>query len=300
MRQLLVLAILASGCGSDVSPDKACADAAAALCNKLETCAAPLITQQFGDVMTCITRSTITCPATFTAPSTGATPSHLEDCSKSADMVTCAQLFTRDTPAACVPQAGKLPDGSACGDDSQCSNAYCKKPAGQVCGVCSKRAAAGAACALDADCDYKLACANQVCVAYGAAGATCDAGHPCGLPNVCKNGVCAAPGEAGATCTPSADGGDCDKTAGLFCHPTMRTCVTVMFVGAGQACGFVNGNIVACSGSGHCKVAGGLMGTCLAPAADGAACDTTNGPDCMPPAQCVSSVCKLPNPASCM
>jgi hypothetical protein len=293
-----ILAILVCGCGDSVSVDKACADAAAALCNKLNSCAAPLITAQYGDVMTCQARGVITCPAGLMAPSTAATPAKLDDCAKSADSLNCGQLFTRDTPAACVPAAGKLAAGSACGDDAQCTGAYCKKPAGQVCGVCSTRAAAGAACTLDADCDYKLACANSACVAYGAAGATCDAGHPCGLPDICKGGVCAAPGQAGQACTPSAGGGDCDQTAGLFCHPTMRTCVTVMFVGAGQACGLVNGNVVACSGSGRCKL-NGLMGTCLAPAVDGAACDTTNGPDCMPPAQCVNSVCKLPNPASC-
>jgi hypothetical protein len=300
MRPLLILAILVAGCGNDVSPDKACADAAAALCAQLEMCGAPLITQQFGDVATCQTRSTITCPSTFMAPSTAATPSHLEKCAKAVPSLTCAQLYTRDTPAACAPEPGKLADGSACGDDAQCANAYCKKPAGQVCGVCSKRAAAGAACALDADCDYNLTCANSSCVAYAAAGATCDAGHPCARPNVCKAGVCAAPAQAGQACTPSTGGGDCDLTAGLFCHPTMRTCVAVMWAGAGQPCGFVNNNVVACSGSGHCQVPNLMvMGTCVAPAADGAACDTTNGPDCLPPAECVGGVCKLPNPASC-
>jgi hypothetical protein len=94
---------------------------------------------------------------------------------------------------------------------------------------------------------------------------------------------------------------DCDNTQGLYCDPATRLCKLVTFASPGGSCGVVNGAFVACSGGGRCKTAGAsLMGTCLAPAADGAACDTTAGPDCLPPAQCVGSVCKLPNAASCM
>ena len=300
MRALFWLVLLA-GCGSDVSPEQACTDYAAALCNKLNSCGAPLITKNYGDLMTCQMRAVINCPAGFMANGNAETPSRLDDCSKQAAMISCTQTFTRDTPMVCQSPMGKLADGNACGDDGQCMNAYCKKPSGQVCGVCSTRAAAGAACTVDADCVYTLACANSVCSAWVAGGGMCDAGHRCAFPNICKGGTCTAPGEAGQSCTPSIGGGDCDLPAGLFCHPTMLTCVQVSWATAGQPCGFVNNNIVGCSASGHCKItAPAVMGTCLAAAADGAACDAANGPDCMPPAQCVSGVCKLPNATSCM
>jgi hypothetical protein len=175
---------------------------------------------------------------------------------------------------------------------------YCKKPPTDVCGVCSARAAAGAACDTDADCAYKLVCGAQVCVAPGAVGDSCDASHPCAVPTVCKASQCTAPMGAGMTCDPVIK--DCDATQGLYCGTTTRVCALASFAAAGEPCGLVNGAYTACAGGGHCRLgAGTVMGTCLAPAADGAACDTTTGPNCMAPAQCVSSVCKLPNAASC-
>jgi hypothetical protein len=94
---------------------------------------------------------------------------------------------------------------------------------------------------------------------------------------------------------------DCDAAKGLYCDPTTRVCALATFAAAGAPCGYVNGAFVGCAAAGHCKLAtASLMGTCLAAAADGAACDITNGPECTSPAQCIGSVCKLPNPAACM
>ena len=290
---------LLTGCGSSVTPDKACTDAAAQLCTQLQNCAAPLVTTQYGDVATCQARAKLTCLPALMAPMTSANPDKLDQCATATSMLTCNQLFTRDTPEICKPLPGKLADGSACGDDGQCTSTYCKKPANEVCGVCGARAAAGGACALDADCDYKLTCAMSVCVAPGAVGASCDGGHPCAPPNVCKAALCTAPVGAGMACDPVVK--DCDATKGLYCDPTTRVCALATFAAAGAPCGYVNGAFVGCAAAGHCKLAtASLMGTCLAAAADGAACDITNGPECTAPAQCIGSVCKLPNPAACM
>ena len=303
MRRLgLLLAIAVAGCGSGVSADKACTDLAASLCTQIQNCAAPLISTGYGDVATCQARAKLGCMPTLMAPGTSATPDKLDKCATALSASTCDALYTRDPPTACLPDPGKLADGAACGDDAQCANKYCKKPANAVCGVCAAHATAGGACTVDTDCDVKLACGNNVCVAYGALGGTCDAGHPCAPPNVCKSGTCAMPAEAGQACTPSLSGGDCDETKGLFCNPSSVTagvCAVATFAGPGQPCGLVNGGVVGCSGGARC-VRTGAMGTCLAPAADGAACDSTNGPDCVAPAECVGGVCKLPDPASCM
>jgi hypothetical protein len=242
-------------------------------------------------------RAKINCVPGLMAPSSSASPDKLESCANAVTGASCDTLYTHDTPSACKSDPGKLMNGAACGDDAQCTSTYCKKASGQVCGVCGMRASAGGACSVEADCDYKLTCANMLCVAFGAAGATCDSGHPCAPPNVCRAGTCATGATAGQACDPA--GKECDPTQPLYCPATSRVCTTVTFVGGGQACGLVNGGYVGCSGGARCKLGAGFMGTCLAPAADGAACDTTNGPDCLAPAQCVGSVCKLPNPASC-
>lgn len=299
MRRLCLLFVLvAGGCGNSVSADKACSDAAHDLCAQLEACAAPLVTTVYGDVATCEARAKLNCTPSLMAPSTSETPDKLDLCATAITTLSCNALFTRDTPTACKPDPGKLANGAACGDDAQCLSTYCKKASAQVCGVCGMRGQAGAACTVDADCDFKLACAMMACAAYGGVGATCDAAHPCAAPNVCKAGSCAAPAGAGQTCDPVAR--DCDATQGLYCNPTTRVCAQATFAGAGQPCGLVNGAFVGCSGGGHCKLGATFMGSCVAPAADGAACDTTNGPDCLAPAQCVGAVCKLPNPASCL
>jgi hypothetical protein len=296
----LLLVTLGAGCGG-VSADKACTDLALSLCTQIQSCAPALISLNYGDVATCQARAKIGCLPSLMAPSTSATPDKLDGCASALTSASCDALFVRDTPKACIPDPGKLANGTACGDDAQCVNAYCKKASGQVCGVCSMRAAAGGACTIADDCDYKLTCASSVCVTPGAVGAVCDGGHPCAAPNVCKGGTCAAPGEAGASCTPSAGGGDCDLPKGLFCNPQSMVCAQLTFAAPGAACGFVGGNVVACSGGARCKTstASPFSGTCLAPAADGAACDATNGPDCVAPAECVNGACKLPSPASC-
>jgi hypothetical protein len=299
MEKRMVILCLLTGCGSSVTPDKACTDAAAQLCTQLQNCAAPLVTTQYGDVATCQARAKLTCLPALMAPMTSANPDKLDQCATATSMLTCNELFTRDTPDICKPLPGKLADGSACGDDGQCTSTYCKKPANEVCGVCGARAAAGGACTLDADCDYKLTCAMSVCVAPGAVGASCDGGHPCAPPNVCKAALCTAPVGAGMACDPVVK--DCDAAKGLYCDPTTRVCALATFAAAGAPCGYVNGAFVGCAAAGHCKLAtASLMGTCLAAAADGAACDITNGPECTAPAQCIGSVCKLPNPAACM
>lgn len=298
-KRVFLLMLLVSGCGSSVGADQACTDAATALCTELQNCEGAVVTLGYGDLATCEARVKLSCSPALMAPGTSQTPDHLESCAKTAATVSCNQLFSRDTPDACRPKPGKLVDGMACGDDAQCVNGYCKKPANEVCGVCSARAAAGAACTVNDDCDYLLVCAMSLCAAPGAVGASCDDGHPCVAPNVCKASQCTAPIGAGMTCDPVAK--DCDSTQALYCDPATKLCRQAGFATAGGACGVVNGGYVACSGGGHCKLGVGLlMGTCLAPAADGAACDATAGPDCLPPAQCVSSVCKLPNAASCM
>src|SRR6185369_8267421 len=90
MRKIsLWMALLAAGCGSSVSPDKACTDLAAAFCTEVSNCAAPLITLGYGDVATCQTRLKLSCLPSLMAPSTSATPDKLDSCAMAVDGAMC-------------------------------------------------------------------------------------------------------------------------------------------------------------------------------------------------------------------
>ena len=76
---------------------------------------------------------------------------------------------------------------------------------------------------------------------------------------------------------------------------------------AGQTCGNVGGVQTRCAAGATCnRPPQSQTGTCLAPAADGAACDTAAGPGCLYPAKCVpassggtAGTCELPGDPSC-
>ena len=71
-------------------------------------------------------------------------------------------------------------------------------------------------------------------------------------------------------------------------------CAAISYVAAGQPCGRIGTGFTACTGGAECFAGtpgadGGVTSTCVAPVADGAACDTVNGPPCTRPARCVGT-----------
>ena len=87
-----------------------------------------------------------------------------------------------------------------------------------------------------------------------------------------------------------------------------------MLVEAGSACGDIGAapvtGVADCTAGGACikGSASATTGTCMAPAADGAACnnDNTIGPPCLAPAKCVptttggtAGTCTVPNATTC-
>jgi hypothetical protein len=304
---IAVAACSGSTSGSTVTADQGCTDLGGSICDKIAACSAPLLQLVYGDAATCKTRFKLTCPSTISAPGSGATGANLEACAQAYTTAACADLFSGNQPAPCNVH-GSLMAGAACANNIQCSgdHGYCNTASGQTCGVCGTRAAAGATCAKSADCDTGLVCGfgtgmtTGACVTPGAAGATCDAPHPCAGALSCVGGTCAQSAAAGAACDPTAS--NCDSTQGLFCHPINKVCASAQFAKAGEACGFMlaTGTYAACSGNGRCTMpAGSLTGTCEAPAADGAMCDTTNGPTCLAPAVCTNGACKVPDASAC-
>jgi hypothetical protein len=302
---VLLLVVGCGGSGGSVSASQAAADVASATCGLLEKCAPALVQLEWGDAGTCTSRETAQFAGTLASTGTSDTPSQLESCAQAIANVSCDDALGRNLPPPCRAQPGTLANGAACGDDSQCTGGRCKVPSNQICGVCATLSEAGGACTVDGDCDHGLACANKQCAAYVTAGGTCDASHPCLPSSVCKGGTCATPDPAGASCTPT--GPDtCDNLHGVFCNSQTSTCQTIAFANAGGACGFVSSTLTLCQGGGtnviaECKGVGvgSLTGTCQATAADGASCNTTTGPFCVPPSVCVNGTCALDDASSC-
>jgi hypothetical protein len=286
--------------GSSVTQDQACTDEATAICNKLGACDPFIVELAYGDVATCTTRFKLSCTLSLGATGTAATPSSTEACAQAVPSISCDDAFARKLPAACNHLSGQLANGQACGDDSQCLSTFCNKPKGQVCGVCGAPSTAGSACNVDDDCPYGTVCWNSTCAARAGAGAACGA-NPCLESLACKNGTCSTPDAVGASCANVQNDifGTCDHVKAVVC--SSGTCAQIQLAQTGAACGLnVNGKIVLCQAAGFCK--GETLqapGTCVAAAADGSSCDATKGPSCMGPAQCMSGLCKLPDPSSC-
>jgi hypothetical protein len=166
---------------------------------------------------------------------------------------------------------GALPNGAACGFDAQCQSTYCSVGLGTLCGTCGSPPAVGGSCA-ELFCGPGLICAgiSKTCGTPVAVGAACDPA-PCSPGSVCVGAV-----------------------------GTRRCQAAVSVAAGGQPCGLVGGSRVECAAQGLCKLATGqTSGTCLSAAADGAACDDTNGPLCALPARCVAGTCQLPSAVSC-
>ncbi len=284
-------AAIAVAC-SGVSATQACTDLSTAVCNKLEQCAPPLVTAAYGDVPTCATRTEISCNSALALKDTTQTPDLAENCSKTYATLSCDDAFQNNLPAACKPTTtGKIATGSACGTAGECASNVCQIDATTGCGTCIASVAAGGACQSSTDCNAGLVCSSAVCVAPAASGGACTTAAPiipCQVGLVCDGSKCQTPLAAGSACTPNAS--LCDGAQGYWCTPHGTRCVQILYVATGQPCGYDTntGDLTACSNSATCANvdAKTLMGTCAAPAADNAACDSKLGPFCTPPATC--------------
>ncbi|HSQ64840.1 MAG TPA: hypothetical protein VLM85_16565 [Polyangiaceae bacterium] len=304
---LLPLGLVSAIACSSVSAKQACSDLATAVCAKVEQCAPVILTSAYGDTTTCIARAELSCNQSLALTNTSDTPSFAESCAQAWGSLSCADAFQNNPPKACQQTPGPLAAGAACGTAGQCASDVCLAGA-SGCGTCGSAAAAGAACKATGDCADGLVCAADAtnalrCVAPAASGADCT-NTPCQAGLVCAGATgakkCAAPLAAGSACDPATQG--CDSAAGYWCTPRGTRCVEIKFAGSGQPCGYdtTTGDLTECSDSGFCVLAAqSTLGTCLAAAADGAPCDNTKGPRCVPPATCNNGTCTITDPATC-
>jgi hypothetical protein len=330
--------------GTGVTATKACDDEAAAVCTLRSGCGATgyEIGRNYGTEALCQSRTAQSCINSLDATGQGNTPANTETCAAAYPSEACTDFFDSNPVAACVPPAGTQATGAACGASGQCTSTWCAVTSTTVCGTCQPLPAPGATCLVQADCGRDLACATPtvtldggvptsgLCAAWVASGGACLTGYnPCqeGLSCVGDDettmvmGTCQTAGATvGAACqTTHKTGPTCAD--GLVCIITqpatnsMGTCQAITLVGAGKPCGDLGGTTItsfaACNAGGLCQKAApnDATGTCVATAADNAACDNdpSIGPPCLAPSKCVvpagsagtAGTCTFPNAATC-
>jgi hypothetical protein len=279
----------------------ACAQLVGALCDRYDTCAAPIIAQSWGDAATCKARLTPDCEKNLAAIGTGASPDAYGQCGGAYRDALCHYLFAGNTPA-CAPPPGNLIVGAACRNESQCQSAFCARTG--LCGTCAAAPRENEACVLG-QCPTGLACNGTACVKILGMGDACDAAHPCSLELSCLNAACVAGANATEPCGGEAPG--CDGSKVLRCTGDPATCVPYKFSPIGGPCGVVGADAFLCVGPDYCKPVDPptdppAPGTCTKRAADGAPCndDLTKGAPCQSPSACLAGVCTYPDPAACL
>jgi hypothetical protein len=311
--------------GSGPSGQTACAEEAAALCTLRDTCSPNFNNKHvYGTEAVCQSRTAQTCVNALDASGTGNTPTKVEACAAAYPSEMCVDFFDGNPVTACVPPAGTLATGKACGASGQCASTFCALGQYTVCATCQALPAVGATCQVQDDCGRDLACAiptvnlgdagvptSGLCAAFVKSGGACLTGfNPCQAGLACVGddqlamtmGTCQPAGATvGAACqTTRKKAANCDNDLGLVCiattaTPTIGTCQAIKLVAAGQPCGDMGTpptSFAECTAGGRCNKESptDLMGTCVAAAADGADCDNdptgTNAP-CLAPAKCV-------------
>ena len=298
-----LFAIVACGDSTTSTPltaDQACTSATQALCDKINSCLPLVISTQYGDTQTCVTRGKLSCIPDLGAPGTSQTPALLDACAKAVGGVSCGDINSNSPPDACKVKPGTVANGGACATNAQCVSTACIDTEKTGCGTCGARVAIGGACggAGQGPCDYGSTCVASVCKKLVTAGSPCTSSAECAFGLLCKGNACATPDAAGAACTPGA-GDTCDRAQGFYCHATKKQCLAVKQGSINGACGFdAGGEYTVCIGGAYCKTNGtALNGVCTKLVADGGACSGTD--PCQGPAQCIANVCKIVDPTSC-
>jgi hypothetical protein len=310
-----VLLVLACSSSSSVSVTQACADVAAARCQKVQQCNPQGLLNTYGDLASCESTQSTTCVANLAAPDTANSAAHTEGCAQATPTQSCDDYFLGNVPSACTPPAGPRDAGSDCAVSGQCTTAYCLIPKTTACGACDAPPGLGSAC-FNNSCGPGFLCDNvsSLCVAPVSASGACDDSSVCAPGLTCLGntatalGACVALATLGDSCDLANGGSRCDARLGLSCNVVAgKVCAPVATASASETCGTVDGGVIDCLADAFCqKPDGSPVGTCVAPAADGAPCDMLNGPICAAPSRCVlnaeggtTGLCQLTNPQSC-
>ena len=302
-----------------VSSDQACLDYAQASCAKRQSCTNLVVTSGaqivalFGNSSTCVEREKLMCLGSVRAARSGFTPTNVERCVTAHAKWSCSDFLDNIPPAECTP-VGSGSDGAACAFNSQCKSGFCVGDHQKLCGVCGTSPPTGASCSVSF-CGHDQICVSGQCQTRVAPGAACDnTTAPCQAGLTCTGAVgttktCqAALINSTDTCGGANPG--CFFAQGLWCSSATHLCTNISYVGSGQPCGTASDGTHAECQAGNCYTSSGPaaatdLGTCVANAGDGEACDTMLGPTCIMPARCITDdggsrgTCIVPDGTTC-
>ena len=265
-----------------------CAPAASRFCRKMLDCAPLFLEIAWKDLATCASRMTLDCESDVLARDSGLTLESVETCVRALDTTSCSDFFWRKIDACWA--RGARADGDRCGSHKQCSSGYCAFQG--ECGYCAPPGGVGQRCPRAEACLPGLQCLGA-CVLPTKQDEPCNTQSPCDLDLYCKDGRCQPAGEVGQDCT----GNSCSYWKGLFCDPSTGKCETYQRAGPGEPCGVVAGKYAVCVPGDRCSGATQTgTGTCVGLVADGDPCADRN---CLYPARCANSICRLPDNARC-
>jgi hypothetical protein len=263
-------------------------------CAHAAECSPTIQAMNFGNVAECVRQSTLNFSWLVSLPGSGFSAEQVHECADALAALSCGDYLSpvANLVGACSP-AGTRSVGQGCTDSSQCASGFCPA-SGFACSKCAPVPSEGAPCAGDSDCAAGMACSTAgACTQVALAGEACGA-RPCDSYHVCSGTCQALPETVGAVCGSNVGVPDCDESAGVTCDSaTSGTCVPIVVLDAGQSCGLSTTAWRTCSTSGAC-----ISGTCHAASAASQACDSTLGPYCEWPNQCVNELCVAPPPAS--
>ena len=288
-------------------------DHAVALCAKLSECAPFLLAAAYGDLAGCNDRLTKVCTAESQSDGSGMTQTNILACEAALATATCNDVFANNVTGCTFH--GTFPNGATCGDSTQCTSGFCSH-GGNLCGVCTAKGAAGAACPSGSndECAPGLVCSSgNVCVAPATLGGACDdTTAPCLTGSFCTSAkTCASTVKAGQECP----GGYLNLGDGTLCLGK-STAASPLYAaqigtaGPGEICGLAPGNnlpatLCAPGGVAACTLlSGGITlfslptkGMCAALTKDGYTCTASGA--CQTGAQCIAGTCQIPSGRYC-
>ncbi len=274
---------------------RACADVAAALCTKFESCnTGAMLSIVFDDLAHCVARMKLVCSVELVAPDVVTTVAEVQACANAINATPCGDGFDPDAVAECR-WIGARQNGKACGVNAQCTSGFCdKRPPSSECGACAPLPQPGDACPAERCAPGSKCVAPGKCVKLVPIGAACDASTPCAASGYCIGKKCVAPVHLGDKCDPVGRAGPgCSEM--ITCDTKTKICRPPTLASAGEPCGLVGTELRACTRA-WCE-AHGESGKCIPRVAEGASCTTSEA--CVVPATCVRGTCKMPDPASC-
>jgi hypothetical protein len=247
---------------------------------------------------TCLARVKLGCTKDQDDADITRTATDVAACGQAAMAASCDDLIANILPPACQTKPGTRLNGEGCGSSLQCMSAHCEVTSGD-CGTCAPQSAINGNCTSDDGCMVGLGCANGKCVTPGNLDAACNDNNPCRRNLYCSktSNTCSTRQPAGTHC-----GGDpniCDVYHGAVCNQLAvqanQVCETISVAGGGSACGFAIKAPLCVLNNACSNLLGN--GICPNPAMDGQACDANV--HCLPPANCVSGLCRFPSVAAC-